>query len=69
MTKDGNNKALLTYLVALTGIAIMALGIAVLLSLYHVGGAGKAIAIAATAVGGLIAIGPSLMRYYNKEDR
>jgi amino acid transporter len=63
----GSDRNQLTYLIMLTGIAVMALGVAVILALYDVGGAGKVLAIAGTAVGGLIAVGPSLMRLNGKE--
>lgn len=68
MTGDKNtDKVLLVYLSALVGIAIMLLAAAVLLALYNVGGAGKVFAIVSIVVGGLVALGPSIVRRNNKD--
>jgi len=56
------DRVLLIYLFALVGIAIILLGVATLLALYNVGGAGKVFAIASIVVGGLVALGPSIVR-------
>jgi hypothetical protein len=57
------------YLIAVTAVAIVCLGVAVILSLFSDGEAvGKVLAIAATVIGSLVALGPTLTKVSGNGD-